>query len=143
LTDRHDLLVRAGTSDPSEESVEADDEAEEDNEAPSSSGSNVKLKSWNQRSHKNLGIAVDGRPTPLIDQIHGLMHLWRAGDVVKVEEYMEARALRSSRIFIQLLQALIELAQVGSEERSILESLSNHVATRGVAYDDKQLPLGS
>jgi hypothetical protein len=29
------------------------------------------------------------------------------------------------------LQALIELAQAGSEERSLLESISNHVGQRG------------
>ena len=71
------------------------------------------------------------------------MHLWKAGDVVKVDEYLDARALRRNSIFIQLLQALIELSQAGSEERSILESLSNHVTARGVGYEDKQLSLGS
>ena len=33
---------------------------------------------------------------------------------------------------IKLLQALIELAERGGEERSLLESVSNHVAARGV-----------
>jgi len=28
---------------------------------------------------------------PLIDQIHRLMHLWKAGDVIKVDEYFEAK----------------------------------------------------
>lgn len=36
-----------------------------------------------------------------------------------------------------LLQALIELAGQGTEERSLLESISNHVAARGV---DKPAP---
>jgi hypothetical protein len=73
------------------------------------------------------------RVVPLIDQVHRLMHLWKAGDVVKVDEYLDTRELRRNSLFHQLLQALIELAPAGSEERSLLESLSNHVAARGVS----------
>ena len=86
---------------------------------------------------------MDGKPAPLIDQIHKVMRLWRAGDVVKVNDYLDARALRRNSIFGQLLQALIELSPTGSEERSILESVSNHVMARGVAYEDKQMQLES
>jgi len=66
------------------------------------------------------------------------MHLWRAGDVVKVDEYLDSRALRRNNLFAQVLQALIELAreQRQSEECSVLESLSNHVAARGVAAEN-------
>lgn len=64
---------------------------------------------------------------PLIDQAHRLLHLWRAGDVAQVDAYLDARALRHNPLFHQLLQALIELAPAGSEERSLLESLSNHL----------------
>ena len=53
------------------------------------------------------------------------MHLWRAGRRSKVDEYLDTRGLKRNALFAQLLQALIELAQRGSEERSILESLSN------------------
>ncbi len=60
------------------------------------------------------------------------MHLWRAGDVTKVDEYLDVRGLGHNTLFLQLLQALIELASVGSEERALLESISNHVAARGV-----------
>jgi hypothetical protein len=68
----------------------------------------------------------------LIDQAHRLMHLWKAGDVAKVDEYLDERGLRRYALFHQLLQALIELAPAGGEERSLLESISNHVAARGV-----------
>jgi len=67
------------------------------------------------------------RELPLIDQVHRLMHLWRAGDVTKVDAYLDARGLRRSPLFHQLLQALIELAPANSEERSLLESISNHM----------------
>jgi hypothetical protein len=69
------------------------------------------------------------------------MHLWRAGDVARVDEYLDAHALRGSKIVAQLLQALIELAEAGGDERSILESISNHIRARGEAYDDKQMSL--
>ena len=59
------------------------------------------------------------------------MHLWRAGDQVKVDDYLDTRGLQSNALFNQILQALIELADAGSDERSILEALSNHVAARG------------
>ena len=49
------------------------------------------------------------------------------GDVSKVNEYLVLRGLRRNPLFRQLLQALIELAPVGNEERSLMESISNHV----------------
>ena len=58
------------------------------------------------------------------------MHLWRAGDVLKVDEYLDMHALGYNTLFGQLLQALIELAPAQSEERALLESISNHVAER-------------
>jgi putative DNA methylase len=140
LSDRYELLSRSGSGE--EEDIDVDEDDAED-EGENSGGAKVKLRSWNQRHRKTLGEEVDGRPAPLIDQIHRLMQLWRAGDVNKVNDYLDARALRRNSIFGQLLQALIELSPAGSEERSILESLSNHVAARGVAYDDRQLPLSS
>ena len=66
----------------------------------------------------------------MIDQIHRLMHLWKAGDVVKVDEYLNSKSLRTNALFPPVLQAVIEMADAGSEERAILESLSNHVQGR-------------
>lgn len=82
------------------------------------------------------------RVVPLIDQIHRLMHLWKAGDVVKVDEYLTTKGLRTNALFPPVLQALIEMSEIGSEERSILESLSNHVQGRGVraAYQTEFVP---
>jgi hypothetical protein len=143
LTDRYDLLVRTGGADVEDDAEDAEDVEDEGDGAGPSAGSKIRLKSWSQRHHKSLGEGAEGKPAPLIDQVHRLMQLWKAGDVFKVDDYLDTRALRRNSIFIQLLQALIELAQAGSEERSMLESLSNHIVARGVAYEDKQLPLGS
>jgi hypothetical protein len=143
LTDRYDLLSRTGNHDHDAEDADLDDISEEDDGDSANSGSHVKLKPWNQRHRKALGLDADAKSAPLIDQIHRLMHLWKAGDAIKVDEYLISRALRSNRVFGQLIQALIELAEAGTEERSILESLSNHVISRGLAYENQQLPLNS
>jgi adenine-specific DNA methylase len=142
LAQQHDILIRTGgltnvgdDDDPGDGDEPSDDEGMDDigDEPEEGSGSKVKLKPWNQRKGKQLGYeSPGGRPAPLIDQVHRLMHLWKAGDVAKVDEYLDARGLRRNALFHQLLQALIELAPAGSEERSLLESISNHVAALGV-----------
>ena len=78
---------------------------------------------------------------PLIDQVHKLMYLWCAGDQVKVDDYLDTRGLQRNALFNQILQALIELADAGSDERSILEALSNHVAARGGVQAQRQRQL--
>ena len=89
-----------------------------------------------------MGEDSGGRPAPLIDQIHRLMHLWKAGEQFKVDDYLDSKGLRGNQLFHQLLQALIELAEDGSEERSILESISNHVGAVGVNVESGQYKLG-
>jgi hypothetical protein len=128
LVDRFDLLARTGGK--AARDAAEDEEGDADEEA--GSGSQVRLKSWSQRKRKGMGYDAEGRPAALIDQAHRLMHLWRAGDVTKVDEYLDDRGLRRYPLFHQLLQALIELSGRGSEERALLESISNHVQARGV-----------
>jgi len=112
-----------------------------DPDADAESGSKVKLKTWVQRKGRSLGFeAPGGRPIPLIDRVHCLMHLWKSGDLYKVDEYLDDNALRRQELFKRLLQSLIELSPAGSEERSLLESLSNHIQSRG-AVNDRQMNL--
>ena len=127
LVNQHDLLAQRGRGDALE-----DGEANEDEEqSGSGGGAKVKLKPWNRRTGRNLGLEGSaGRPVPLIDQVHKLMHLWRGGDQGKVNNYVDERGLQRNALFAQILQALIELAKAGSEERSLLEALSNHLAYR-------------
>ncbi len=166
LVDAFDLLVPSGgTSDGDDDDEESGDD---DAEMVEGSSSTFKLKPWNKRKRPGMGYdpvvdspkarmdAAQGklfdeaapekprtRIIPLIDQIHRLMHLWKAGDVVKVDEYMNSKGLRTNALFPPVLQALIEMADGGSEERSILESLSNHVQGRGVrAAYQAELPGG-
>ena len=146
LADRYDLLARRGGKEQEEpDETENEEGEEEENEG---SGSSFRLKAWNQRKNPRMGYdpATDdsaeklplfpdmerdvqpSREIPLIDQVHRLMHLWKSGDVNKVNEYLDLRGARRNPLFHQLLQALIELAPAGSEERSLLESISNHVS---------------
>lgn len=144
LADRYDLLARRGGKDQ-EEPEETDEESGEAEEE--GSGSSFRIKAWNQRKNPRMGYdpATDGsveklplfpdlerdvhpsREIPLIDQVHRLMHLWKSGDLSKVNDYLDLRGTRRNPLFHQLLQALIELASAGSEERSLMESISNHV----------------
>ena len=113
-----------------------------DRDTEEDSGSKVKLKTWAQRKSRSLGYeAAGGRPVPLIDRVHCLMHLWKAGDLRKVDEYLDSNGLRRQELFKRLLQSLIELSPHGSEERSLLESLSNHVQAKGAVKDDRQVKL--
>jgi hypothetical protein len=141
-----------GKSADEEDNEEADADAEADPEVEEDSGSKVKLKTWVQRKGRSLGhdsalpaapllfpLQTGGsKPVPLIDRVHCLMHLWKAGDLHKVEDYLDNNGLRRNELFKRLLQSLIELSPHGSEERSLLESLSNHIQARGAVKDDKQ-----
>ena len=133
----------AGAKQADDDDGDADDDDDNaDGEDEGSSGGQMKLKTWSQRKGRTMGYdAPSGRPVPLIDRVHRLMLLWRAGDVHKVDEYLDDNGLRRHELFRRLLQSLIELADRGSEERALLESLSNHIGAQGAAREDKQRRL--
>ena len=141
LADRHEILQKTGGQAESEDEELGEAASDDTNgEVEEGTGSKVRLRPWNRRIRKSMGYdgdggTVAGKPAPLIDQLHRMMHLWKAGDLVRVDEYLEARGLRRNALFHQLLQALIELAPAGSEERSLLESISNHIAARPEASE--------
>jgi hypothetical protein len=163
LVDHFDVLAKTG----GKNAPEPDEKAASNGDVGGGTGSTLRLKQWNQRKRQNMGYdpAVDSakaqakaaqmtffpvedneknaqrREIPLIDQIHRLMHLWKSGERIKVDDYLDSRALLRNNSFHQVLQAIIELADTGSEERSILESVSNHLKARGVTVEDKQQRL--
>ena len=141
LTDRCDVLSRGGrASEPDDDEAAADEDAG----APDGpgAGSRVRLKPWSRRTARSLGYRTpDGRPPPLIDQAHRLMHFWRGAEEAKVNDYLNEHGLKRHALFARLLQALIELAVAGSDERAILESLSNHIAARGGVAPARQARL--
>ncbi len=138
LARQYDLWVYSSRA-----ATDAEDSEDNPNtETAQSSGTQVRLKAWNRRQSRNLGVETPGgRPVPLVDQVHKLMHLWKAGDQTQVNAYLDTRGLSHNRLFHQLLQALVELADSGAEERSILESLSNHIAVRGEIGPSRQPQL--
>lgn len=139
LVDQHELLVPSGGRAEAEaEDGEGGEERSNDAVEEEGTGRTLRLRPWAQRVRKSLGHDVEGHPAPLIDQAHRLMLLWRSGEVAKVEDYLDARGLRRSAVFHQLLQALIELAERESDERALLESLSNHIAARGALAEQVQ-----
>lgn len=144
LADQYELLARSGgVADAEDEEAPEDDEGD-DAEEPTSSGGGgkYKLKDWRVRKHRSLGMELaSGRAIPLIDQIHKLMQLWVAGDVVKVNDFLDSRALRRSQVFAQLIQALIETSRAEgcTDECSILERLQNYLRQVG---STAQTPLG-
>lgn len=139
LVDQYEVLAKSGSaSEPTEdESGDADDDGEDS--GSSGGGGKFKLKAWNARKHRSLGLGIversgaSGRTIPLVDQVHKLMQIWVAGDVVKVNDYLDARGLRRSQVFAQLIQALIEQsrAEGSAEECSILERLQNYLKSMG------------
>lgn len=131
LADTWDLLASTKGKQPDEDDEEP---AEDDDGDSGDSGSKIKLKTWSQRHGKSMGYeAPGGRPIPLIDRVHRLMQLWKSGELSKVDEYLDQNGLRRQELFKRLLQSLIELSDRGSEERALLESLSNHVQAKGAA----------
>ena len=137
LADRYDILARG-----SKTLFDDGEAAGPDAAATRTGGTTAKLQPWHRRTAKGLGIeAAGGRPAPLIDQAHKLMHLWRAGDEAKVNDYLDTRGLKRNALFVQVVQALIELAPAGAEERAILESVSNHIAARGGLAPPRQREL--
>jgi adenine-specific DNA methylase len=131
-----DVLSRTGADSAAAEEDEGSDSPEDghgDGEPAEDSGgggNKVKLKAWSQRLGKSMGYeAPEGKPVPLIDRIHRVMHLWKEGEVQKVDDFLDEHALRRSELFKRVVQALIELS-TGSE-RSLLESVSNHIGARG------------
>jgi len=148
LADRYQILTASGKA-TSPEDVDEDFNEEGEEAYEESSKSTMRLKSWKERKRyllkgdgetvapsrlplfPDLEAAVaESRAAPLIDHIHRLMHLWKGGDVNRVNDYLDGHGIRNNQLFHQVLQALIELAPANSEERSLLESISNHVGAK-------------
>jgi hypothetical protein len=135
LVDRDILIRSGGGSRPDEEDEEEAEDGKDAEDALEGTGNVLRLRRFGDRRSRALGAEVDGRVPPVIDQLHKFMHLWRAGDVNKVNDYIDARGLRRHPRFRQLVQSVIEMArkQGESDECSLLESISNHLAARGSA----------
>ena len=138
LAGRLDLLARGGKG------RSGRDDGEEG--ATETGGGEVRLKAWSRRRGRSLGEpSADGAPPALIDCLHKLTQLWKAGDRGRVDGYLEQRGLSRHELFARLTQAVLELAESGSEERSILESIQNHLRAAAASPPSPQhtLQLGA
>ena len=125
LAGRHDLLARGGRSDP----TNPDDDT---GDGPRLSGSDARLKTWRQRSNDDLSRPDSSGGAPaLIDCIHKVMQLWRTGEQARVNGYLDERGLWKHDLFAAVVQAVLELAERGSEERQLLESVQSHLRGGG------------
>jgi len=114
-----DLLARGKEAEPATDAEDAD--GEDDEPATTGSGSKTRLKPWRRRTAKDLGEpANDGTPPPLIDCIHRTMRLWKTGEQSRVDGYLEAQGLWRNDLFEQVVQAVLELAKPGTDERATL-----------------------
>jgi adenine-specific DNA methylase len=126
--------ARAAEAEEADESDDSDGDGDGEPAEESGGGSKVKLKAWSQRKNKSMGFeAPEGKAVPLIDRIHRVMHLWKDGDLQKVDEYLDQHALRRNELFRRVVQSLIELSS--NSERSLLESISNHIGAKGAVMD--------
>ena len=135
LSGRLDLLERgrAAASPPAEGADETPDGGSPAGETGAGGGT-VRLKPWHRRRGKSLGDeGPDGGPAPLVDQAHRLLHLWKSAKMREVDDYLHERGLLRETLFARLLQALVELAPPESEERGLLESVSNHLTAQAGA----------
>ena len=140
LADRWEILARGKAGVTVEVEDDAEDEepdAEEDDEAVDEGGaggsSTVRLRPWNARKRKALGLeGVGGKSVPMIDRLHRLMALWKEGEIAKVDTFLSEAALARDPLFAQIVQAVIELARRDGkpDEAAILESTSNHIQSR-------------
>ena len=130
LAGRLDLLARGKEAEPATDAEEG--EGEDDEPATTGSGSKTRLKPWHRRTAKALGEPTnDGNPPPLIDCFHRTMRLWKTGEQSRVDGYLEAQGLWRNDLFKQVVQAVLELAKPGTDERATLEYVQNHLATDG------------
>jgi len=151
LIDTWELAVKVGDDsssddDGEEESGDESSDSAEDDGGAGSKGSTIRLKRWSERtgrSSTSIGYeAPGGRPVPLIDRVHRVMQLYKAGDIGKVDEYLDEHGLRRHELFKRVIQSLIEVSRrergtaAGGrddhgDETTLLEALSNHIGAKG------------
>lgn len=95
------------------------------------SGSDIRLARWDERgradpstgSGRGLGEAHPSGGLPQIDMLHKLMHLWAAGNLDALNAYADQNGLRQNDLFWAVAQAILEMAEAKSRERTLLEAI--------------------
>jgi putative DNA methylase len=150
LIDQFEILVRSGgavaaaAKDDAAEDEEPDPDSTEPEAEVNGTGSQVRLRHWDHRQRKNLGLeGVGGRPVPLIDRMHRLMQMWKGGDVTKVDAFINQAVLGRDPMFAKVVQAVIELAghEGRNDEAVMLQAISIHLHGRAGMTPARQTEL--
>lgn len=87
------------------------------------SGNDVRLAKWDERVRDDLGQPHPSGGLPIIDSLHRLMHLWAAGTLDRFNQYVAEHGLRQNELFWAVGQAVLEMAEPKSRERTLLEAI--------------------
>lgn len=109
--------------DESDEELAANGESETESAIRSTSGSDIRLLSFDERKRDDLGEPHPSGGLPLIDMLHRLMRLWQAGDTEKLTDYVQQHGLSQNDLFWAVAQAILEMAGPTTKERTLLEAL--------------------
>jgi adenine-specific DNA methylase len=97
--------------------------SEEDEEEGRGGGSALRLVAWDERKRDDLGLPHPTGGLPFIDALHRATRLWAAGDPTKVCDYLDEHGLKQSDLFWTVAQAVLEMSDPKSRERTLLEAL--------------------
>ncbi|HSN78190.1 MAG TPA: hypothetical protein VL334_24210 [Anaerolineae bacterium] len=56
-------------------------------------------------------------------KLQRFLHLWAAGNLDQLNSYAAERGLRANDLFWAMAQAILEMAEVNSRERTLLEAV--------------------
>lgn len=101
----------------------APSDEDEDESEGGGSGSALRLLAWDERKRDDLGIPHPTGGLPFIDALHRAMRLWTAGDATKVRDYLDEHGLKQSDLFWTVAQAVLEMSDPKSRERTLLEAI--------------------
>ncbi len=100
-----------------------DGDAAGDEEEDSGRSSDLRLLSWDERKRDGLGMLHPSGGLPFIDVLHRMMHLWSAGETETLHEYAREQGFSQSELFWTVAQAVLEMSEPKSRERSLLEAI--------------------
>jgi putative DNA methylase len=86
-------------------------------------GSELRLARWDERARDDLGEPHPSGGLPMIDMLHRVMHLWSTGNLDRLNSYAAEKGLRQNELFWAVAQAVLEMAEPKSRERSLLEAV--------------------
>ena len=106
-----------------------------------SSGSALRLLGYTDRDSDRVGLPHASGGLPMIDMLHKIMNLWKAGDRMPINTYITEHGLRENKLFRSVVQALVEMSPQGSDERALLETIINYNPILSAADIEQQLTI--